>query len=120
MQSDFLAVGAPLEVAAGRAMIPQLKRAIDFCRERKIPVIFTAHVHRGDGCDMGLFKLNASIAGGNAPSEGEPGAAIYGEKLRRGACASWASSNCFVVGSWIKWCSGPVFVSAPFKFRALT
>lgn len=79
MQSDFLAVGAPFESAAGRAMIPQLKRAIDFCRERGIPVIYTAHVHRRDGSDMGLFKLNAEIAGGGALSEGEPGAAIYAE-----------------------------------------
>lgn len=79
MQSDFLAVGAPLEVTAGRAMIPQLKQTIDFCREREIPVIYTAHVHRRDGSDMGLFKLNAAIAGGGALSEGEPGAAIYAE-----------------------------------------
>lgn len=79
MQSDFLAEGAPLEVTAGRAMIPQLKRTIDFCREREIPVIYTTHVHRRDGSDMGLFKLNAAIADGRALSEGEPGAAIYPE-----------------------------------------
>jgi ureidoacrylate peracid hydrolase len=79
MQNDFLAEGAPLEVEAGRAVIPQLKRTIDFCREREIPVIYTAHVHRRDGSDMGLFKFNAAIAGGNALSEGEPGAAIYPE-----------------------------------------
>ena len=79
MQSDFLAAGAPLEVAAGRAMIPQLRRTIDFCRDRGIPVIYTAHVHRRDGSDMGLFKLNAAIADGRALSEGEPGAAIYPE-----------------------------------------
>lgn len=79
MQSDFVAVGAPLEVEAGRAMIPQLKRALDFCREREIPVIYTAHVHRRDGSDMGLFKFNAAIAAGRALREGEPGAAIYPE-----------------------------------------
>lgn len=79
MQSDFLEVGAPFESVAGRAMVPQLKRAIDFCREREIPVIYTAHVHRRDGCDMGLFKLNAEIARGTALSEGAPGAAIYAE-----------------------------------------
>jgi ureidoacrylate peracid hydrolase len=79
MQIDFLAEGAPLEVTAGRVMIPQLKRTIDFCREREIPVIYTAHVHRRDGSDMGLFKHNAAIAGGNALTEGEPGTAIYPE-----------------------------------------
>lgn len=79
MQSDFVAVGAPLEVEAGRAMIPQLKQTLDFCREREIPVVYTAHVHRRDGSDMGLFKFNAAIAAGRALSEGEPGAAIYPE-----------------------------------------
>jgi ureidoacrylate peracid hydrolase len=77
MQNDFLAVGAPLEVEDGRAMIPQLKRTIDFCRELGIPVIYTAHVHRRDGSDLGLFKFNEAIARGDALSEGEPGAAIY-------------------------------------------
>lgn len=42
MQNDFLAAGAPLEVAAGRAMVPTLKRVIEFCRDRHIRAIYTA------------------------------------------------------------------------------
>lgn len=77
VQNDFLAVGAPLEVEAGRVMIAQLKWTIDMCRELGIPVIYTAHVHRRDGSDLGLFKFNEAIASGEALIEGEPGAAIY-------------------------------------------
>ena len=76
MQVDFLAEGAPLEVTAGRAIIPQLVRTIDFCRMRGIAVIYTAHVHRRDGSDMGLFRHTAPIADG-ALREGEPGAEIH-------------------------------------------
>ena len=42
MQNDFVAPGAPLETPAGRTMLPNLKRAIGFCREQGIPVIYTA------------------------------------------------------------------------------
>jgi ureidoacrylate peracid hydrolase len=77
MQNDFLVEGAPLEVEAGRTIIPELKRTIDFCREFGIPVIYTSHVHRRDGSDLGLFKFNEAIASGDALSEGEPGAEIY-------------------------------------------
>lgn len=77
MQNDFLSLGAPLEVEAGRAIIPEIKRTIDFCRESGIQVIYTAHVHRRDGSDLGLFKFNEPIASGKALSEGGPGATIW-------------------------------------------
>lgn len=83
MQNDFASIGAPLEVKAGRAMIPQLKRAIDFCRDAGNPVIYTAHVHRRDGSDLGLFKFNTAIANGRALADAEPGAAIYSDIARR-------------------------------------
>ena len=56
MENDFVAPGAPLETPAGRTMLPTLKRAITFCRESGIRVIYTTHAHRRDGCDMGRFK----------------------------------------------------------------
>ena len=36
MENDFIAMGAPLETPAGRAMLPTLKRTLAFCRERGI------------------------------------------------------------------------------------
>lgn len=80
MQNDFVAPGAPLETPAGRAMLPTLKRAIAFCREQGIRVIYTAHAHRRDGCDMGRFAdLWPPVAHRSGLVDGEPGIEIYPE-----------------------------------------
>ena len=80
MENDFVAPGAPLETPAGRAMLPTLKRAITFCRERGIRVIYTAHAHRRDGCDMGRFKdLWPPIEQRAGLVDGGPGIEIYPE-----------------------------------------
>jgi len=80
MQNDFVAPGAPLETPAGRTMLPNLKRAIGFCREQGIPVIYTAHAHRRDGCDMGRFAdLWPPIRTRTGLVDGEPGIEIYPE-----------------------------------------
>jgi nicotinamidase-related amidase len=80
MQNDFVAPGAPMEVPAGRAMLPHLQRALACCRERGIPVIYTAHVFRAGGCDLGRFAddpNHGSIAQGKALVDGTPGVAIF-------------------------------------------
>jgi ureidoacrylate peracid hydrolase len=81
MENDFIAPGAPLDTPAGRAMLPTLKRAIAFCRERGIRVIYTTHAHRSDGCDLGRFADDPSgpIARHAALVDGEPGIEIYPE-----------------------------------------
>jgi ureidoacrylate peracid hydrolase len=77
MQNDFIGARAPLETPAGRAMIPTLQRALAFARERGMPVVYTAHVHRRDGSDMGLYAdLVPAIADGTALVDGERGAEI--------------------------------------------
>ena len=58
MQNDFVAAGAPMETPAARAMVPKLAEALKICRDAGIRVIYTAHVHRRDGCDMGLFATS--------------------------------------------------------------
>ena len=55
MQNDFVAKGAPMETPAARAMVPNLAKALKFCREVGIKVVYTTHAHRRDGCDMGMF-----------------------------------------------------------------
>ena len=55
MQNDFVAAGAPMETPAARAIVPMLAETLKICRGVGIRVIYTAHVHRRDGCDMGLF-----------------------------------------------------------------
>jgi nicotinamidase-related amidase len=78
MQADFVAPGAPLEVAAARAAVPAIGRAIETCRANHIPVIYTAHTHRRDGSDLGLFRFNEMISSGRALRDGSPGVEVYG------------------------------------------
>jgi nicotinamidase-related amidase len=78
MQNDFVAAGAPMETPAARAMAPRLAEALTMCRDAAIRVIFTAHVHRRDGCDMGLFDdMHPPIANRDALVDGTPGVDIY-------------------------------------------
>jgi len=78
MENDFVAPGAPMETPAGRAMVPVLKRVIDVCRGHGMPVIFTAHVHRRDGSDMGLYEdLYPAIGSRAGLVDGEEGSEIY-------------------------------------------
>ena len=80
MQNDFVAPGAPMETPAGRTMLPNLKRAITFCRGQGIPVIYTTHAHRRDGCDMGRFAdLWSPIRTRAGLVDGESGVEIYPE-----------------------------------------
>jgi len=55
MQNDFVANGAPLQSKQANALVDELAQVLDFCRENGIRVIYTAHVHREDGSDMGLY-----------------------------------------------------------------
>ena len=63
MQNDFVAPGGGLETPAARAMVPKLVEALRICRSAGIKVIYTTHVHRRDGSDMGLFDdLHPAVA----------------------------------------------------------
>ena len=73
MQNDFVAVGAPMETPAARAMVPKLVEAPKMCRDAGIRVIYTAHVHRRDGCDMRLFNMHPPVAKMVALVDGTPG-----------------------------------------------
>jgi ureidoacrylate peracid hydrolase len=78
MQNDFVAEGAKLQSAQAHAMVPKLAATLGFCREKGIRVIYTAHVHRRDGCDMGLYDdLYSVVADRSVLVDGSPGAEIY-------------------------------------------
>src|ERR1700757_5316148 len=79
MQNDFVAPGAAMETPAARAVVPKLAEALKICRDSGIKVIYTAHVHRRDGSDMGLFNMHPPIANRSALVDGTPGAGIYPE-----------------------------------------
>jgi biuret amidohydrolase len=80
MQNDFVAPGAAMETPAARQVVPKLAEALRICREAGIKVVYTAHVHRRDGCDMGLFDdLHPPIANRDALVDGTLGVDIYPE-----------------------------------------
>ena len=45
MQHGFLDPGAALEVPQGRDVVPNVRRLVDACREKNVPVIFTEFVY---------------------------------------------------------------------------
>jgi ureidoacrylate peracid hydrolase len=80
MQNDFVASGAAMETPAARRIVPQIAEALRVCRDVGIKIIYTAHVHRRDGCDMGLFDdLHPPIANRDALVDGTPGVEIYAD-----------------------------------------
>lgn len=80
MQNDFVAPGAAMETPAARQVVPQIAEALRVCRDAGIRIIYTAHVHRRDGCDMGLFDdLHAPIANRDALVDGTSGVEIYAD-----------------------------------------
>src|SRR5882757_4329938 len=78
MQNDFVAEGAKLRSAQAAAMVPKLAATLKFCRESGIRVVYTAHVHRRDGCDMGMYDdLYPPIADRSCLVDGTAGVEIY-------------------------------------------
>ena len=78
MQNDFVAEGAKLRSVAAAAMVPKLASTLKLCRERGVRIIYTAHVHRRDGSDMGLYDdLYPPIADRSTLVDGTPGVEIF-------------------------------------------
>jgi ureidoacrylate peracid hydrolase len=79
MENDFVAAGAAMETPSAQTLLPHLNAALAACRQGGIPVIYTTHVHRSDGCDLGLLRHDPRIGSGNALVDDTPGIAIYPE-----------------------------------------
>lgn len=81
MENDYVAEGAPLHTKMASAIVPRLKRALAHARDTGMRVIFTAHAHRRDGCDMGVFgrSRRRPIVERVSLVDGEPGIEIYDE-----------------------------------------
>ena len=45
MQRGFLEPGAALEVPPGRAIVPNVRRLVEVCRQKGVPVVFTEYVY---------------------------------------------------------------------------
>jgi ureidoacrylate peracid hydrolase len=84
MQNDFVADGAMLQSKQAHDMVSKLAKTLKFCREHGMRVIYTAHVHRKDGCDMGLYDdLYPPIADRTCLVDGSPGVEIYADLAPR-------------------------------------
>jgi ureidoacrylate peracid hydrolase len=81
MLNDFIQPGAPLENPDVREnLIPRLKKLIEACRSKGIPVIYACHGHRKDGSDAGLMaEIYASVRERRALVRGTPGVEVYEE-----------------------------------------
>lgn len=80
MQNDFVAEGAKLRSAQAAAMVPRLAQTLKACRDKGIRVIYTAHVHRRDGSDMGLYDdLYGPIADRSSLVDGSAGVEIFND-----------------------------------------
>ena len=80
MQNDFVAEGAALRSAQAAAMVPKLAATLEFCRGKGIRVIYTAHVHRRDGSDMGMYDdLYPPIADRSCLVDETKGIEIFGD-----------------------------------------
>ena len=56
MQNYFLNPKSPTFTCGGLAILPNVKSLIQTFRKRKLPVIFTAHVHKSAGMDGGIMS----------------------------------------------------------------
>ena len=80
MENDFVQADAPFAVEAAQKILPKLKELIEFCRRVGIRVIYTTHVHRPDGSDMGRFAdIYPPIADRIGLVDGTSGVEIYSE-----------------------------------------
>ena len=78
MENDFVAPGAPLETPMAMDIIPNLQRLLGHARETGMRVIYTTHVHRSDGSDMGLYgEIWPPIGDRAGLVDGGPGIEIY-------------------------------------------
>lgn len=57
MTEGFVGEQACVPVQGAETLIPRLKKLIDKCRNKSIPVIFASHAHRANGSDLGLFDV---------------------------------------------------------------
>lgn len=81
MQKAWIQEGAPREIPDARRVLPGINQLADFCRRRKIPVIFIREAFRPDLTDMGLMKdiLPALADPEWGPLEGNKGAEFHSD-----------------------------------------
>ncbi|HRX48199.1 MAG TPA: isochorismatase family cysteine hydrolase [Spirochaetota bacterium] len=79
MQNDFILPEAPAEVPGAMKIVPKVKKLLEFCRARKIPVFHVIRQYRYDGSDIENFRREGFLNRGRYLLPGTPGAEIIDE-----------------------------------------
>ncbi|KAI5651269.1 hypothetical protein M9H77_37274 [Catharanthus roseus] len=77
MQKDFILPGGPMLVEGGRAIVPNVIKAVEVARSRGIPIIWVVREHDPLGRDVELFRRHLYSPGKPKPtSKGSVGAEL--------------------------------------------
>jgi nicotinamidase-related amidase len=81
MMNDFIKPGFPREDPHVRTiLVPKIKKLIEHCRSKGIPIIYAIHTYRRNGSDMGLMAITISgIKDGKSFLKGSVGVEVYDE-----------------------------------------
>lgn len=81
MMNDFIKPGSPREDPSIREiLIPKLKKLIEHCRSKSIPVIYIVHTHRRNGSDLGVMAVTISgVREAKSFVKGTDGVEVYDE-----------------------------------------
>ena len=85
MENDFVKEGAPMYTPMGNKFVKPLSVFLDACRQQGMMIIYTTHVHRKSGVDMGAFgQLWEPIGSQTGLVDGTPGIEIYPDIAPKG------------------------------------
>jgi len=79
MQKDFCLPGAPFEVTGAMSVVPQIKKAIDACRNHGLPVVHVIRHYRADGSDVEITRYRGFVESGGGCIRGTVGAEVVDE-----------------------------------------
>jgi len=73
MQNDFCLPGAPFEVKGAMGVARNIRRALEACRQHKLPVVHVFRYYRPDGSDVEITRYDKFMQVGGALIEGTKG-----------------------------------------------
>ncbi len=79
MQNDFCLPGAPFEVKGAMGVARNIRRALEACRQHKLPVVHVFRYYRPDGSDVEITRYDKFMQVGGALIEGTKGGEIVEE-----------------------------------------
>ncbi len=85
MQNDFLTPGSEVYIPEGKAIIPNIKRLLTLFRKKRLPVIYTTHLHKDPKVDGGMTaEWWPELKAGRVLKAGSEGIEIHPELKPKG------------------------------------